>query len=208
MSLFYRSISELMLTSRKRIFWDQLQTVRLYYQKPKFALIDLTFFFIGLFINPYRTCRKFLQKKGAANIYAYGETPFTTYQKMVDECGIGPDDVWVEMGSGRGKGCFWLSQFIKCKVVGIEWIPQFVFFSNMLRKIFRVKNLSFQRVDMQKADIAKATVIYLYGNFPQVDIPLTAKVISISAPLEGFTVLKTFWVRYPWGRTAAFLQKR
>lgn len=195
-----------MLTSSKRLWLDRFQTIQRYYKSPKFALIDLVFGLIALFMNPYRTCRKFLQRRGEKNIHAYGETPFTTYQKIAEQCDIGPRDTWMELGSGRGKGCFWLAHFTGCKVIGIEWIPQFVTMANFIKGLFRMKTVRFERLDMEDADLASATVIYLYGNWPNLKIPNGVKVITVSEPLDGFTVLKTFWVRYPWGRTIAFLQ--
>lgn len=196
-----------MSISSHRLWQDRIDAIRLYYKKPKFALIDLTFGLFALFSNPYRTCRKFLQKKGAENIYAYGETPYTTYQKIVIECGIGPDDVWIEMGAGRGKGCFWLTSFTGCKVIGIEWIPQFVRFSKWIKTLFRMKRIEFQQTEFERADLTQATVIYLYGVWPNLQIKKGVKVITISEPLEGYKVIKSFWVRFPWGRTTAYLQE-
>jgi hypothetical protein len=66
--------------------------------------------------------------------------------------------------------------------------------------------IDFQRIDMAEADLSQATVLYLYGSFPNFSIPPDVKVITISEPLENAKVLKSFWVRYPWGRTTAFLQ--
>jgi len=190
----------------RRLWQGRIEAVRRYYRSPKFALIDLSFGLVALFANPYRTCRKFLQRKGAENIYAYGETPYTTYQKLVEECGIGPHDTWFEMGAGRGKGCFWLNHFAGCKVVGVEWIPQFVRLARILRRMFRMKNLEFIRSDIEQVDLNHATVIYLYGLWPDLKIKEGTRVITISEPIGGYRVLKSFWVRFPWGRTTAYLQ--
>jgi hypothetical protein len=163
---------------------------------------------IAVFVNPYRTCRKFLEKKGEENVYAYGETPFTTYHRIALQCGIGSQDTWIEMGAGRGKGCFWLAQFVGCKVIGIEWISQFVATANFFKALFRIPKVQFECSDLEKGNLSGATVVYLYGNWPKIVIPVGVKVITVSEPLEGFQVLKSFWVRYPWGRTTAFLQVR
>lgn len=196
-----------MLISR-RIWIERRETARRYYAKPRFFLIDLAFGLIALFINPYRTCRKFLQKRGEKNIHAYGETPYTTYERIASECGLGPQDTWVEMGAGRGKGCFWMAHFVGCRVIGIEWIPQFVWIAKGLKRLFRVDHLHFALQDMEKADLSQATILYLYGHTPPLNIPPGVKVLTISEPLENLPVLKSFWVRYPWGRTRAFLQKK
>jgi hypothetical protein len=191
----------------KRIWRDRKETFLRYYKSPRFALLDLTFGLVALFINPYRTCRKFLQKRGETNIYAYGETPYTTYQRIVEECGVTREDTWIEMGSGRGKGCFWIAHFVQCRVIGVEWIPQFVYIAKGILALFQIKNLTFKLEEMGKTDLQSATLIYLYGHFPSLQIPLGAKVLTISEPLEGLKVIKQFWVRYPWGRTAAYLHQ-
>ena len=172
----------------------------------KFFLIDLCFGFVSLFSTPYRGWRKFLQKKGAENIYAYGETPFSTYERIAKECGILPEDTWVELGAGRGRGCFWLKTFIGCKVIGVEWIYQFVWIANLIKKLFQIKNLEFIHSDISKVDLSEASVIYLYGIDLDLQVKKNVRVITISEPIEGYQVIKKFWVRYPWGRTTAFLQ--
>lgn len=191
---------------KKRLWQDQWYTLNHFYKKPLFACIDLTYAFMSLFLNPYRTCRKFLQQKGATEIYAYGETPLMTYQKMAWQCNVQPTDIWYELGSGRGKGCFWLGLFCHCKVIGIEWVPQFYWLSKTLKFLFRIRNVQFQKCDIEKAYLQNATIIYLYGIWPSISFPKGAKVISISEPIAGLTLIKTFWVRYPWGRTTAYLQ--
>lgn len=197
-----------MSTFKKRLFFDKVDTIKRYYRSPKFALLDLSFGLMSLFSNPYRVCRKFLKKKGAKEIYAYGETPYATYEKMVQECGIGPNDVWMEMGSGRGKGCFWLSHFVKCKVIGVEWVPQFVFFARFIRALFRIDGMIFKQADLEEIDTSCASVIYLYGIWPKRKIGTGVKVITISEPLKDYKVLKRFWVRFPWGRTTAYYQEK
>lgn len=144
---------------------------------------------------------------GEEQIHYYGETPYNTYRRIVEKCQIGPQDTWIEMGAGRGKGCFWLSFFVKCRVIGIERVPQFVLLAKALKTLFRIHNVAFEKKDMKEADLSSATFIYLYGFWPDLKIPAKAKVLTISEPLPGLKVLKTFRVSYPWGRTTAFLQQ-
>lgn len=211
------SIGEL-FAIKKWLLREQLQTMRRYYKKPRFALIDLSFGFFSFFSNPYRVCRKFLQKRGEEDVYAYGETPFSSLQKIVDECGIESQDRWLELGSGRGKGCFWIAEFVGCKTTGVEWVPQFVFFGRILKSLFRVKNLFFERKNMEMADFSSATVVYLYGTCLQENqiqtllqkmesLPLGSKVISVSFPLRNnYLIFKnSFSIFFPWGYTQAFL---
>ncbi len=192
--------------ARISIFKERLATIRLFYRSPKFVAIDLIFGLIALFSNPYRVCRKFLQNRGVENIHAYGETPFSTYARIVKQCGVRAGDSWIEMGSGRGKGCFWLAHFVKCKIIGIEWIAQFVAIARLMKFIFRVKNVDFRKQNMESFDLQAASYIYIYGHWPSLQIPRNAKVIVISEPLPDLPIVHSFWVRYPWGRTRAYVQ--
>ncbi len=194
---------------------EQIRTIRRYYRRPRFALIDLCFGLVALFSNPYRTCRKFLQRKKAADIYAYGETPLATLEKIARVCEIGPQDRFLELGSGRGKGCFWMAEFIGCQTHGIEWVPQFVAVAKGLKALFRVSKLSFSREDMEGADLSSYTVVYLYGTCLDdaavdrlkqklAELPVGAKVITISYPLPSLELKKSFTVRFPWGVALAY----
>lgn len=201
---------------KKRLWANQWQTIRLFY--PSFAPIDLSFGFFSLFSNPYRTCRKFLQKRGETDIYAYGETPLETLKQIAEQAQLTSEDRWVELGAGRGKGCFWIAHFIGCQTLGVEWVPSFVRTANWLKVLFRMKNLSFQLKNMEEVDFSSATVVYLYGTCLSEEeislltqkmeaLPLGARVISISYPIESPSLVlkQTFEVSYPWGTATAYL---
>ena len=85
-----------------------------------FLPVELCFFLSSFLINPYRHSRRYLFKKGAREIYAYGETPLKTLCQIASEAGITSQDTLLELGSGRGRGSWWLAVFTKCKVIGIE----------------------------------------------------------------------------------------
>ena len=78
----------------------------------KFAFLDLTFLVIYLFFNPYKISKKFLLSKKKKNIHIYGETPISTIAKIAKECEISSKDHIIELGSGRGRCCFWFSTFL------------------------------------------------------------------------------------------------
>jgi hypothetical protein len=193
----------------RRMWRDRIHTVKTYYRHPRFALVDLLFACIALFVNPYRLCRQFAQKMGRKEdrIYGiYGETPYSTYEKIVRECGLGPEDTWLEIGSGRGKGCFWLSHFVGCRVIGVERVPFFSACAAFLQRLGRWRHLQFICGLVENISLPSVTFVYLYGDFPPLTLPKQAKILSISEPLAEMRVLKSFWVRYPWGRTRAYLQ--
>ena len=148
--------------------------------------IDLCFLIISLFVNPYRYNRKYLLKKGirgAKEVYAYGETPLKTFAQIAHEAGLTSQDSFLELGSGRGRGAFWLYSLIGCQVTGIEQMGFFVRINKLMLRLFsysfpfslsflankkqtqKKKRLSFIQGDYLALEkpFKEATVIYLYG---------------------------------------------
>lgn len=199
-------------------FADLLKTTFLYYRKPKFAVVDLTLLISYFFKSPYRIGREYKSSE------PYGETPLATLDTLLSYCPIRPDDTVYELGSGRGRACFWLSLFKGYKTVGIEYIPTFVERAQKLAGYFNVNNVEFRCEDILKADLSKATWIYLFGSaLPDDTITrLTkriehlkpgTKIITISYPLTAYTcndiivVTNTVDVTFPWGETQAYIQE-
>lgn len=181
----------------KRFFWrEQLQVIKRYYPKSsRFAFLDLTLGLFSLFVNPYRACRKYWEKHDAPFPF-YGETPLTTLETIITYAQLKPDDVYLELGSGRGKGCFWVSQFIGCQVIGVEKVPYFSRTSHFLSRFFRLSNLSFVALDMEMVDVSKATFIYLDATGLSQDqliclgklmehAPHGAKIVTVSNSLQS-----------------------
>jgi hypothetical protein len=202
-------------------FKEQLKIFS-YYKCLKFFILDITFLLIYLFNNPYRTCRKFSEKFSKKTNY-YGETPLSTMEKIIKETNILSLDFFIELGSGRGRSTFWISHFVKCKIVGIEWIFSFVSIANFLTKIYRLKNISFIKENFMNIDLSPYSVVYLYGTCLGDEEILVliekfkkmskkAKIITISFPLKdydkAFLVKKAFEVSFPWGKTNCYLNQR
>src|SRR5262245_60931707 len=104
---------------KKTNFYFQWETIRNYYLKScRFALCDFLLGIASLFFNPYRICRK----RGLV----YGETPLVSLHQIATISHLSPNDCWLELGCGRGKGCFWVSQFIGCRTIGIDQVTLFI----------------------------------------------------------------------------------
>lgn len=193
---------------------------RFFYWKERFKEVDLKFSEIFSFLNPYRISRKYLQAKGAKDIHVYGETPLTTLRLIAEECGIKSSDYVIEMGCGRGRSCFFLSEYLGCKVHGIERIGKFVESAMKVAKETLCHNISFSNEDMAESDLGAASVIYLYGSslsdeeiailikkFEQLS-PST-KIITVSYPLSDyskkFITSKKFSASFPWGDAIVYL---
>lgn len=194
-----------------------------YYPKKSFMQLDLALLYSYLFVNPFRLSKQFLQKAGVEEIYTYGETPLTTLQEIARQCEITANDTVIEMGCGRGRGCFWLNQFIHCRVIGIEYIPQFVEKGQKIKKKYHIEGVEFRLADYFQADLSEATVIYLYGTClkPEEIVRLSQKfrqlakgtrIITVSYALKEFDpeapfkIVKQFPAKFTWGKTTVFLQ--
>ena len=201
-----------------RLLKEQIHVIFFYYKKWRFAVVDLSLSLLYLYSNPYRICRRFLQKKKADHVYAYGETPLTTLEKMVRSFSIQPKDRWLELGSGRGRCCFWMSQFWGCEARGVDFVPKFISRSSWLCKKFSLRLVDFQQKAMMDADFSWATVVFFYSTcmsdeeinallLPMQRLPIGAKVITISEPIAhpNYLLTKSLPVSFPWGDTTAYL---
>jgi len=190
----------------------QLGTVFSEYPKNwRFALADSLLGLASLFFNPYRACRK----RG----FVYGETPISSLRRIASFCQLKPEDVWLELGSGRGKGAFWISQTIGCETAGVEAVPLFVNVARAIVRILRLPKISFTCGKMADADFSKATCVYLYSTCMEEEelaslsekmkaLPPGARVLTVSAPLPETAHLPcagSFPLSFPWGETEGFL---
>jgi SAM-dependent methyltransferase len=189
--------------------------------------VDITLLAKSLFKNPFRVSKKFLKEQGATNIYAYGETPLTSLSLIAENCRISQKDVVFELGCGRGRSCFWLNCFLGCRVVGIEYIPEFVNDANEIKDLYHLSNVNFRNEDMLTADLSEATMIYLYGTcLEDTDIKKLitkfeklrsgTKIITVSYSLLDYTdtaepffkIMKVFPAEFTWGTADVYLHHR
>ncbi len=205
-------------------FLEQCRVIYCYYHNAKFRKADILLRSHYLLCNPYRVSRKFLQEQDKKEIYTYGETPLTSMEKIANNCGITQEDTVFEMGSGRGLACFWLSEYLGCQVVGIEFVPTFVKNANQVVERLHLQNVSFRCEDMITSDLSGATVVYLHATcLPEEDLillkeklaklPPGTKIITVSYPLiedlnqtSPFQLMHIFRAPFTWGITEVYLQ--
>lgn len=208
-------------------FWksvfDFFRTAWRYYGNGEFRRADLALLRAYFGKNPYRISRKFLQKRGEVEVYAYGETPLATMDLIAKECGITPEDVVVELGCGRARTCFWLALVLKAKVIGIDFVPEFIEIARRVQQKYGIENIQFKCADFLKEDFQEGTVVYLHGTcMTDGEVMLLAdkltrmkkgtKVITISFPLteyplgEKWDLQKEFRASFTWGVTDVYLQ--
>lgn len=204
-------------------FVEYLRVVFNYYSNTSFLKIDSYLVFSYLFNNPFAISKRFLIHRGEEDVYTYGETPLSTLDYITQECRLSPKDTVFELGCGRGRTCFWLSQFIGCSVVGVDYVPEFIQRAKEVQSKFNVQKIEFRLEDLLQSDLTGATVIYLYGtcfndSFIKslierlIHLPRGTKIITVSYALDEYTdkplfeVLKRFPASFTWGIADVYLQ--
>jgi len=185
--------------------WLQQRRVqKLFYQDPQFRALDQALL-AGL--NPYRLKEAF----------PYGETPLCSFKQIADRCGLTKEDKVVELGCGRGRGVFFLAHHYGCDVQGIDRMQDFIDLACRLKEKYAVQNASFLCADMREYNFSRATFLFFYGTTFSEEfvgdlteafkaLPLGAKIVTISYPLEGFELKDQFSVSFPWGPGEVYLQ--
>ncbi len=199
------------------------KSVSRYYRKFSFAKADFLLIFGYMFKSPYKVSRDFLKSKKEDNIYAYGETPLTTLEAICKECKVAQGDTIFELGCGRGRTCFWLNQWLGCKVVGIEFVPEFVEIADIIKKSCDLENIELRCEDFTESSLEGASVVYLFGTCLKDEdieklsaniarLPSGTKVISVSYPLTEYEpsnslkIVRRFPGRFAWGEADVYYQ--
>lgn len=200
------------------------KNLKFYRKNLKFFIADFLFFIFYFFINPYKISKRFLKKNGNIDIHMYGETPISTFSKIIKNCNLSKENFFLDLGAGRGKCTFFASIFIKCKTLAVEQIPIFINISNFIAKLLRIK-IKFLKKDFYFfSDYKDIDVIYLYGSNLEENqifkllkkfknLKKKAKIITISYPLKNYSpkeykTIKCFSVTFNWGKTLCFLNEK
>lgn len=188
--------------------------------------MDLTVLSLSFWTNPFRLCRLYREQKlkeGEKDVehYTYGETPLTTMEKIVKAFNIPKGSKWLEMGSGRGRLPFFLSQVMGMRVTGVENVPPLYEISIKAYRMFKPHDVEFLLEDFFLTSFAGYDVIYLFGTTLSeekvefltkrfMETKKGTKVITVSFPLDvkGFEVMSVIPCRFDFGETDVYLQVR
>jgi SAM-dependent methyltransferase len=198
--------------------------VLLYYSNSRFRRVDFALVCSYFFKNPYRLSRNYLEKRGAEEVHAYGETPLFTLEQIAKECGITAKDSVLELGCGRARTCFWLALVLKAKTIGIDFVPEFIHKAEKIRERYHIENLKLIESDFLKEPLPHTSVVYLHGsimteeeivllNQQLAHFPKGTKVITVSFPLKDypggkkFRLLKSFSAHFSWGKAEVYCQE-
>jgi SAM-dependent methyltransferase len=201
-------------------------TVSRYYANARFRRAELHCFLAYLMRSPEAICHRFLRKADDDEVQKiYGETFFTTLEKIADAVGLSERDVVYDLGCGRGRGVFWFNALRGCRAIGVDLNQYFIIQARRIQRKADIDGVDFVIANILDMDYTDATVIYLYGTaFSDAAIVKLvrrfeslakgARVVSVSYPLNGyaetpmFELEKTIKGRFPWGETEIYIQRR
>lgn len=195
-----------------------------YFWHPKFFLVDMATLMLYFWKSPYRMVRLHDEANPENPLGPYGETDFYLFDMLLRKFDIEEEKTIAELGSGRGRLCFWLSMVRKqAKVYGVEQHPTMVERADRVRKKFGIENVHFIEAAWQHLSFSDVDVAYLYVPVESDEelFELGEKMRSLQSGTQIITIGWWFGevmpdrfelenrmrVRFDWGTTEAYLQR-
>ncbi|MEQ8224612.1 MAG: class I SAM-dependent methyltransferase [Candidatus Eremiobacterota bacterium] len=220
-----REFFELLFISIENSIYNLIQKVKeffLFFPDMRFFILDMFLYFIYLFSSPFR-----LRKSEGHDLpvdfeeLTYGETYYFTARDILKKVNFTSDDLFIDVGSGRGKMVFFVSMYFHAKATGIDILPTFINRSNYLADRLKLKDTHFILSDGRNFDFSSGTVIYLAGTcFSDSSVSLLlkslrsapegAKIITLSYPLKAdyLKVISKEIKYFSWGKNTVFIHEK
>lgn len=165
----------------------------------------------------YALAKKFYKKEGFKNVYQYGPTPLLTLAKVVQAFGLKKGQKLIDLGCGTARHLYFLYHIFGIECTGVEMIEGFFRFARSFSSGVDVniecKNML--EVSLEGADWALFFATSFDDDFINkmidkfLQAPRSLKIITTSFSLSeysnSFETLDSIDVRYPWGKTKAYL---
>ena len=179
-------------------------------------IIEFSMLFQYMFNSPYNIMRKIHDNE---DDFVYGEISIKTICEILRDIEANIDDVFIDLGSGRGYAVFgaYLSGIKKAK--GIEFVKEFTDRALKTKSYLKTDKIEFLNEDFTKSDLSSATIIFIAGTtMEETTIKIIAcriseiehpvKVISLSRQLKGKNIKTIFSkeYRFSWGKSLVYYQ--
>ena len=150
----------------------------------------------------------------------YGETPRFVMEKIKTWSKIGPNDLFLELGSGTGHFSLWLAMSARCQATGVDLVSEFVQNANTIAKRLSL-SAQFVESDLFEYSWDEADLIYLTATCftdEQVaqlahkcnEIKKGAKFVVLTHQIQAQDLdLCEMWVEdFSWGVATVFLYQK
>lgn len=100
-----------------------------------------------------------------AGMIGYQATPARFILDLVERVPLGPDDVFYDLGSGLGRVALLVGLLTSAQVRGIEYDPGHCAYAQQRAQSLPVPRVRFINADVREAELADATVFFMYTPF-------------------------------------------
>lgn len=204
-------------------FGIYLQEIIGFYRYPLLLKMDLVWMWMYALQSPFTLSGQATRLQALpADITVYGETPWITMARILEEIPMQKDDVFYELGCGTGRNLLFVHGYSGLPVVGFELVPAFV---ARLKKLCQHLGIETGvRVYQQNwfdADLRAGTIFFLVGTcYSDETIAKAEKalrhiqpgawVISTSYALDvpGLKLIQTMKLPFSWGYGTVYIQQK
>jgi hypothetical protein len=209
---------------RMRVFFFNLMEERkvrsTFYKNPLFKKADLVLKKAYEGKSPYFISKQFLEERKEEEVHTYGETPLTALYQILKECHVTKEDVFLDLGCGRGRTVLFTAAYFGIKSIGADWIESFC---ELSKKAASSLPITFISEEILSTNLEDATIIYFYSLFMDEHsfslmikklegLKKGTRVITISYPLldysKEFTSHHLENLSFPWGKTSVHINTK
>lgn len=181
-------------------------------QNPKFWYARLCFYVFYLGKRPFALSHNSLNPS-----LTYGETPYAVFETIARYLRF--NDRFLDLGSGRGLGLFYLASIVEARFLGVELIKEYVDLASKIAQLSRYQNIQFMEKDLATYRLPACDAIFLAGTC--YDDELLQKicreisnvkpryVFSISTSLTEYGLtsyeIEDVPIYMPWGQTSLYV---
>ncbi len=195
----------------------------IYFQHPKLLDLDFLFFY---YYKLFYSGHKYHEEKTSTKIkdiveLTYGETPYFTLKKIIKKIPIKKEQIFIDLGCGRGRLVFFVNKHFKLKSIGIDLIPTYIKVANFFKQKKKITEVEFYLADILNHDFSKGDIFYIAWTclnketIKQIEQRLInlkrgSYVITTSMPVQNknFKVIKEFKLPFSWGYGHVYLNQR
>lgn len=184
--------------------------------------LNLLLFLLYLIDSPYRIILRSLKKLEIPETnLIYGETPLLTIRTILSRVSARPDDLFIDLGCGRGLPCLYAQALLGIPSKGIDVIPEFIARAGEIKRILKLEGLEFECADFLDSNLAGGTIFYIAGTtFDEATIrkiadkleilPGNIRVITLSGslPSKCFNISHTEECAFSWGNASVFFHEK
>jgi SAM-dependent methyltransferase len=137
-----------------------------FYKNPLLLLVDIKIFFYYIF-NYSLSIQRYEQEKARLKILddsclIYGETPYFSLEKILDNIPVTKDSVFFDLGCGKGRLCFYVECMLNVKSFGFDLIPTYIKTANKIATKHGFAS-KFILKDIFAVDLKDVDILYVAG---------------------------------------------